>query len=426
MNKPLDSKERLDIQSILGLDQSSERVRMRTAVWKWGAITLLACLLLSFLWWFGRVSNAVQYITEPVTHGNLTVVVTATGSLQPTKQVDVSSELSGTVKTVLVDYNSSVDANQLLAELDTEKLKATLGSSRAKLQSAVAKVNEAEVTVTEKERDLARKKQLGPTHAIPAQDIDQSQAAYDRAVTSLASARADVATAQGDVQLNEANLAKAAIRSPINGVVLKRNIDPGQIVASTLQAPVLFSIAEDLKRMEVRVDVDEAEVGRVKLGQQATFTVDAFPDRRFPATIRSVRLASETIQGVVTYKAILDMENSDLLLRPGMTATAEIKVAQIEDAILIPNAALRYAPTSNVDKSNRSFVDRLLPGPPQQQTSSRSEETGPNRTVWVLRDGVPAPVKIVIGLSDGKRTVVQNGPLAAGEALVVDQTVGTR
>ena len=326
MNKPFKPKEHLDVQAILGMDASAAPSWAQRRELKWAAAAIVVLLLSGLVWWLSNSTSATRYVTEPVTRGALTVIVTATGSVQPTNKVDVSSELSGTVRKVTVDYNSPVKAGQVLAELDTDKLKATVDSYRAKLVAAKAKVQEAQATVVEKQRDVERKKKLAGTRAIAAQDLDQSQAAYDRAIASLASARADVAIAQADLDLNEINLSKATIRSPISGVVLTRAVDPGQTVASSLQAPVLFSIAEDLKKMEVRVDVDEADVGKVKVGQSATFSVDAYPDRSFPATIRDVRFSSETIQGVVTYKAILDIDNSELLLRPGMTATAEIKV----------------------------------------------------------------------------------------------------
>jgi len=174
--------------------------------------------------------------------------------------------------------------------------------------------------------------------------------------------------------------------------------------------------------MELQVDIDEADVGMVKAGQTATFSVDAFPDRRFPATIRDIRLASETIQGVVTYKGVLTIDNSDLLLRPGMTATAEIKVTEIQDALLIPNASLRYTPTVADRTPSRSFLSRLLPGRPPFRPASQQEQSGRNRTVWALLNGDPAQVKIVIGSSDGKRTEVQSGDLQAGQAVIVDQT----
>lgn len=421
MNQPIGPEDRLDIQAILGTDASSPaRARLYRAL-KWAAAAVAGLVLIAAVWWFTSGTGSVRYVTQPVTRGQLTVLVTATGSVQPTNMVDVSSELSGTVRKVLVDYNSRVKAGQVLAELDTDKLKATVDSYRAKLAAAKAKVEEAQVTVTEKSLGLARMKKLASTHAISTQELEQAQAAYDRAVATLASARADVTVAQADLALNETNLSKAYIRSPIDGVVLTRDVDPGQTVASSLQAPVLFSIAEDLKKMELQVDVDEADVGKVAVGQSATFSVDAYPDRTFPATIRDIRFASETIQGVVTYKAVLDIDNSELLLRPGMTATAEIKVTEVKDALLIPNAALRYTPPATETASNESFLSRLLPRP-RFRTSTSQEQSGRNRTIWVLRNGVPTQVKIEIGSSDGKHTEVQRGELKVGDKVIVDQT----
>ncbi len=422
MNKPIEPKKHADLQAILAASGESSWIRHRST--KWVAVALGAILLAALVWFFGGTSNGTSYVTEPVTRGGLTVIVTATGSVQPTNKVDVSSELSGTVRKVLVDYNSPVTAGQVLAELDTAKLAATLNSSRAKLIAAQAKAAEADVTAQEKERDLARNKVLASTQAVSARDHDQALAARDRAVTSLASARADVTVAEADVQINETNLAKASIISPINGVVLTRSIDPGSTVASSLSAPVLFSIAEDLKQMELRVDVDEADVGKVRAGQSATFGVDAFPDRKFPATIRVIRYTSETTQGVVTYKAVLTIDNSELLLRPGMTATAEIKVTEVKDALLIPNASLRYAPPATATTASRSLLSRLMPGPPAFRAAAPREGAGQNRTVSVLRNGEPAQVKIVIGSSDGKRTEVQSGDLQEGQAVIVDQTTG--
>jgi HlyD family secretion protein len=421
MNKPVEPTVGRNIQAILGADAGSKAGWTTPRALRWAGAALAGLVAVTGLWWFGSGSNSVRYVTEPVARGDLTVIVTATGSVQPTNKVDVSSELSGTVRKVLVDYNSVVSAGQALAELDTDKLKATVDSARAKLAAAKARVAEMEATVVERDQDLERKKALIGTQAVSAQTLQQSQAAYHRAVAALASARADVAVAEADLTLNETNLSKACICSPINGVVLTRNVDPGQTVASTLQAPVLFSIADDLKQMELQVDVDEADVGKVKEGQMATFSVDAFPDRHFPASIRDIRFASETIQGVVTYKAVLIIDNSELLLRPGMTATAEIKVTEIKDALLVPNAALRYTPPANDGAGSQSFLSRLLPGRPTFRPASRQEETGRNRTVWVLESGAPKQIGVEIGASDGKRTEVHSRELQAGQDVIVDQ-----
>lgn len=407
-----------DIRSVLaaGSVAVSDWSRAQRA----GAAGAAAVLLLLIVWWLNSGQPALRYRTEPVMRGSLVVLVTATGSVQPTNKVDVSSELSGTVRKVLVDYNSKVTAGQPLAELDTDKLKAVVDSSRARLVAAQAKVADAEATVVEKQRDLERKRALAGKQITSVHDLDLAQAAYDRAIAALASTRADVGVAQAELRLNETNLEKACICSPINGIVLKRNVDPGQTVASSLQAPVLFSIAEDLKQMELQVDIDEADVGKVKIGQPASFTVDAFPDRKFPATIRDLRYASETIQGVVTYKAVLAIDNGEMLLRPGMTATAEIRVTEIADAVLVPNAALRYAPPVQ-SADQRSFLRRLLPGPPQFRSASQRDESGVNRTVWILRSNAPEAIKVVIGPSDGKRTQIVSGNLKPEQAVIVDQ-----
>jgi HlyD family secretion protein len=408
-----------DIDALLGLGSSSALAR-----WKKPAIVggLVAAALLAFLLvYWGRSVDATGYVTAPVTRGDLEVVVTATGSIQPTNQVDVSSELSGIVREVLVDYNTPVEVGQVLAELDTDKLEATVESARATLNAAKAKVNEAEATVLETQRIYERRQTLAAREISPVQELDVARAAHERAVASLASARAEVEVAEADMRLKETDLAKACICSPINGVVLKRNIDPGQTVASTLQAPVLFSIAEDLAQMEVQVDVDEADVGKVEEGQTATFSVDAYPDRRFPASIRELRFASETVQGVVTYKAVLTVDNSELLLRPGMTATAEIIVEEVQDALLVPNAALRFSPATDTSADESGgFLDALLPGPPQFRAPSAPEETGSTRQVWVMRDGAPAAVAIVTGATDGNRSEIREGAIEEGEAAIID------
>jgi HlyD family secretion protein len=388
----------------------------------------IGATLLALLVWFSissRSGSSVRYVTEPVVRGNLTVIVTATGSVQPTNHVDISSELSGTMRKVNVDFNSVVKVGQTLAELDTDKLLATVESSRAHITSARAKAEEARATQVEKERDLARKSNLAERNVISTLDLDTARAAYDRAAAALASAQADVGVAEADLKLSEANLAKAKIISPINGVVLTRNVDPGQTVASSLQAPVLFSIAEDLRQMEVQVDVDEADVGKVKEGQRATFSVDAYPERKFSAQIRELRYGSEVVQGVVTYKAVLSTDNGELLLRPGMTATAEIAVQHVEQALLIPNAALRFAPPA-AEETSGGLLSRLLPGRPRFRAASRREDTGNSRTVWMLRDGTPMAVDIGIGASDGKRTEVLKGELSEAHAVITDAAANRR
>jgi len=417
-----------DVEAALGLGRSPATGLFRRWRW-WAAAAVIAVLALAGLALVGTngSGNGVRYITSKARQGNLTVIVTATGSVQPTNQVDVSSELSGIIRKVLVDYNSTVKVGQPLAELDTDKLSATVESSRAKLAAARARVVEAEATIKEAKLDYERKKALAARNVTSARDLEVAQAAYDRAVASRTSARADVDAARADLKLNETNLAKACICSPIAGIVLKRNVEPGQTVATSFQAPVLFSIAEDLTKMEVRVDVDEADVGKVKEGQSASFTVDAYPDRKFTARIRELRYGSEVIQGVVTYKAVLTADNSDLLLRPGMTATAEIVVQHIEKALLVPNEALRYAPQATNGRSgSRSLLRTLLPGRPQFRAPSKRADTGVERTLWVLSDGTPKAVSVTVGATDGKSTQIVNGGIEPGTGVIVDSVSRAR
>lgn len=411
-----------DIDAILKMDADGARglFQRRYLIWAGAAVAVLLAAS-ALLFEFGGTGQ-VRYVTEVATRGDLTVIVTATGTVQPTNTVDVSSELSGVIRKVLVDFNAQVKAGDTLAELDTDKLKASVDHARATLNAAKAKVEEAQATVAEQQLTLRRKERLLPKQAISQQDLDAAKAAYDRSVAALASYRAQVGVAEADLRLNETNLSKACICSPVNGVVLMRKVEPGQTVATSFQAPVLFTIAEDLKQMELQVDIDEADVGKVLEGHAASFAVDAYPDRKFPATIQQLRFGSERIENVVTYKAILGVDNADLLLRPGMTATAEIVVQQVKDALLLPNAALRFSPPADETTAggDGSLLRQILPRPPSFRKPSEREGVGPKRQVWLLRDGVATPVPVVVGATDGARTEVLEGEIAAGQPVIVD------
>ena len=390
---------------------------------KWLAIIVAAAAVIfgATYWLLGGSQPAISYLTAPVTSGTLTVIVTATGTVQPTNKVDISTELSGTVREVLVDYNSPVTPGQVLAELDTDRLDATVASSRARVAAAEALVAETVATIEEKHGELERKQVLAERQVTSVQDLALAKAAYDRAVAAHAHALAEVNVAEAELKLNETNLSKACICSPIKGIVLERNVDPGQTVAASLQAPVLFTIAEDLRQMELQVDVDEADVGKTMIGQKATFSVDAYPGRRFPAEISDIRFTPETLQGVVTYKALLNIDNSELLLRPGMTATAEIVVQEVKDALLMPNAALRFTPLSDTeDKQTVSLLRRIIPSMPQFRPASEPAKDGPDRTIWVLRDGVPAAVPVVVGVTDGRSTEIVEGDITSGGQVIID------
>ncbi|KAF0119341.1 MAG: HlyD family secretion protein [Rhodospirillaceae bacterium] len=420
MGKPVTRDERETIEAVLRLETGQGRRLVRRGMW-WGGGVLL--LLLVFYVWLERDESGTGpvYVTEPVRRGALTVTVTATGTVEPTNTVAVSSELSGVVRKVLVDYNSVVAVGDVLAELETDRLEATIASSRAKLLKAEAQLEQAKATVEETRLVLERKEALIIDRAGSQQDLDTARAAHDRARAGQAGAEADIAVAVAQLKLDETNLAKARIRSPINGLVLKRDVDPGQTVASSLQAPTLFTLAQDLEQMEIQVEVDEADVGTVREGQAAFFSVDAYPDRTFPATIRQVRFGSEVVQGVVTYKAILVTDNTGRLLRPGMTATAAITVEHFDEVLTVPNAALRFAlPAPDNMETRKNFLRQLLPGPPRFRQASPRTTAETRHTVWILQNGAPVAVPVVAGTTDGRWTVIPEGTLDAGQAVIVD------
>lgn len=420
MNEQPAGLNRQQIEAVLGSGASGARRWM-----KWGAWLTGAALIAFGAWYWmqgGNSADGLRYSTDAAVRGDLVVKVTATGAVQPTTKVDISSELSGTVRRVLVDFNSQVKTGDILAELDKVKLEASLAAMRARLSVALAQVQDAEVSLAEKKLAWERKQRLSENNFASVQDRDTAKAAYDRAAAMLISAFASVEAAKAELELARVNLERASIRSPINGVILMRKVDPGQTVASSLQAPVLFTIAEDLSRIEIQVDVDEADVGKVKADMPATFAVDAYPNRRFDAKIRLLRYGSEVVQGVVTYKAILSAENSELLLRPGMTATAEIIVQTETNALTIANQALRFSPAAAAGAAdNRSFLERILPGRPQFREASRPQQArGAQRRIWVLREGQAVPVSVSIGPTDGRRTVIASGALKEGDEVIVD------
>lgn len=410
-----------DLAAILAASHGKRR-RSRWLVWPL-ALAILAGGGAGAYLYLNQDVPAFTYTTQPVKRGDLSVIVTATGSLEPTDQVDISSELSGTVRKVNVTYNSPVKAGEVLAELDTNKLQADVQSARAKLASAKANVVKADAELNSARIKLDRLRSLVDKSISSQQDLDTAQYAYDSAAATKEMNESSVLSSEADLRLAEVNLAKAKIVSPIDGVVLTRDVDPGQTVASSLSAPVLFTIAGDLKRMELQVSVDEADVGQVRENQPATFTVDAYSDLTFPARIKTVRFASETVSNVVTYKAILSVDNEDLLLRPGMTATADITVQAVKDTLLVPNGALRYSPPATAQRSGGSMLSRLFspprpPGAPRNRSSDQEQSSQTIRPVFVLTDGQPRRIMVETGATDGQFTILKSGDLQEGDALI--------
>jgi HlyD family secretion protein len=349
------------------------------------------------------------------------VTVTATGALQPVNQVDVGSELSGIIDTVEVDFNDRVQRGQVLARLDTDRLQARVIEAEASLASANAKLEEAKATVLETRLRYERCEQLAERKLCTQEDLDTNRAAHARARAVEASARAQVSVADATLDGNRTELGKAEIRSPIDGLVLQRQIEPGQTVAASLQAPVLFTLAEDLAQMELIVAVDEADVGKISEGQHAIFTVDAYPERKFPAQITQVRFAPQTIEGVVTYETVLAVDNSDLSLRPGMTATAIITVQQLRDVMLVSNAALRFTPpvSKKAKSGGKGIFGALFRRPPHSRRRNETETDGAQQ-LWLLNGGAPYAVEVETGASDGSMTVISSGDIEPGQRVLID------
>lgn len=382
-------------------------------------------------------SSGPTFATTPLAKGDISLTITATGNLEPTNEVTVGSELSGTVLEVYVDTNDRVAKGQPLAKLDTAKLAQQTESSRANLRSAQASVAQAEATVKETAATLKRLQELRRVSdgKLPSQsDYDTAVAAADRAAANLLAAQASVAQASATVQINETDLAKAVIKSPIDGIVLTRAIEPGQTVAASFSAPELFVIAEKLEHMKLTVTVAEADIGRLSAGQAATFTVDAWPDRSYAAKVLKVAYGSTVTNNVVTYETELEVANADLSLRPGMTATADIRVAESKDVFLVPAAALRFDPekaaaaaASAGATQSKSFVQSLTPMPPRMGSRTRpasgdepAARAAARSRIWVLRDGAPAAIPVRLGLNDGRQVEV------VGEGLAENLPVITR
>jgi len=365
--------------------------------------------------------SAVRYQSARVERGELTVTVTATGTLEPVNQVDVGSELSGIIETVEVDFNDRVQRGQVLARLDTDRLQARVIEARAALASAKARLDEAKATVLETRLRFERCQKLVDRQLCSREELDTNRAAHARAEAVEASTRAQVAVARATLDGHETEFAKAEIRSPIDGLVLQRQIEPGQTVAASLQAPVLFTLAEDLAKMELHVAVDEADVGKITERQEAVFTVDAYPERSFPAHITQVRFAPQTVEGVVTYETVLLVDNSDLSLRPGMTATAVITVEQLQDVVLVPNAALRFTPpqTKKAQRRGDGVFGTLFRRPSSNRRRSDAERSI-GKNVWVLSNDEPLAVAVKTGASDGKFTELRSGEIQPGQDVIVD------
>jgi HlyD family secretion protein len=399
----------------------------------WGSVVAILVLAGGLYYWQAqkKASAAPSYVTQPVRKGDLTLNVLANGTLQPTRSVNIGSELSGTVKRVLVEVNDRIQKGQVLVELDTAKLSDQVLRSRAALASAQAQLAQSTATVKESQASLARFEEVARLSGgkVPsATELDSSRANLDRAIALEASARANVASARASVSTDETNLAKASIRSPIDGVVLTRTVDPGNAVAASLQAVTLFTVAEDLAQLRLEVSVDEADVGAVQVGQKASFTVSAYPSRRYPASITRVAFGSTKTENVVTYVTLLNVDNSDLSLRPGMTAAATIVAVERHGVLLVPNTALRFAPAQPAGEaaaSSGGLLSKLMPRMPRTGARKAAGGEGAGKLVYMLKGSQAVAVVVQTGISDGRMTEVVGGKLQPGMAVITDQRTGS-
>lgn len=403
--------------------------------------TLLAALLLAiagilYAWQpWKKTESGPQYRLAKLERGPLSAAVTASGTLSALITVQVGSQVSGQIRDIRVDFNSEVKKDQVIARLDPETFESRVTQAEADLKAAEsaaevargnlavrqAEVGKARIALDDANRNLERKRALVKQNFISAAELDTAQAAVDTAREQLNLAQADLAVAQAQVGSARAQVAqrqaglkqarldldRTIIRSPVDGVVISRNVDVGQTVAASFQAPVLFTIARDLRQMEVNVAVDEADVGRVQTGQKMRFSVDAFPGERFAGQVTQIRKAPITSNNVVTYSVMARVDNPDLKLLPGMTASARILTEERQDVLKLPNEALRFRPVQ---------ADGT---PIKLEVRGREEGPGIPGRVWVLKEGKPAPVSVRLGVSDGKATEMLKGELQAGREIIL-------
>jgi HlyD family secretion protein len=414
-----------------------------------GMVIVILILAGGFFWrqLSGQNGSNQKFRLAKVEKGEISLVVTATGTINPVINVLVGSQASGTIKALYADFNSQVKEGQVIAQIDPAifeaqveqgranvlNAQANLLNGQANLENAKANLTKVDVAVFDAKRTLDRNQPLLEKKIIAQATLDTAQTNYDTAVAQRDVAKAQVESAKSQIEsfkaqveqtkaalrVAETNLRYTTIRSPVNGTVISRNVDVGQTVAASLQAPTLFTIAKNLAEMQVDSNVSEADVGRIAVGQDATFTVDAYPERIFRGKVSEIRNAPIIVQNVVTYDVVILVENKDLKLKPGMTANVSVMIAHRDGALKIPNAALRFRLESAKSESGKS-------GPPQkagERVKSAEGDQGRPGRVWVLSpEGKPAPVSVTLGITDGTFSEVVAGNLREGAEVIIEQT----
>ena len=378
-------------------------------------------------WRWGSSPKESPYVTMPVQRGNVTQVVSSTGTLQAVITVLVGSQISGTIDKLFADFNTKVKAGQVVAQLNQDKFKAAVDQARANLLAAESNLAKAKVSVVDAQRTLERNRELRKRDLMPQSELDAAQTAYDAALAQVEVNKAQSAQAQAGLNQATVDLNNTVIRSPVDGIVISRNVDVGQTVAASLQAPTLFTIANDLAKMEVHTNVDEADVGNVTEGQEVSFTVDAFPARRFKGRVHQVRNAPTVVQNVVTYDAVVRIDNKELLLKPGMTANVQFLVSRKEGVLTIPNMAMRFKPPDQKDEAQellRREQTRAAPTVGARKTSRSPGGGGGGGggrriTLYVLSAGKAEPIEVQLGITDGSKTEVRDGELKENDPVII-------
>ncbi len=395
---------------------------------KWKRILTGSALLLVIagsgygFWRFRSGPEEVPYVTTPAERANITQVVSSSGTLQAMITVQVGSQVSGTIEKLFADFNTKVRAGQVVAQLNQDKFKAAVDQAKANVLAAQSNYAKAKVGLADAERTLKRNMELRQRDLTAQSELDAAQTAHDAAMAQLEVNKAQTEQAQAALNQAMVDLRNTVIRSPVDGIVISRNIDVGQTVAASLQAPTLFTIANDLAKMEVHTNVDEADVGNVHEGQQVVFTVDAFPMRRFRGKVHQVRNAPNVVQNVVTYVAVLRIDNKELLLKPGMTANVQFVVSRQEDVLAIPNMALRFRPPDEKNSAEELLREqkRREAMPVGARRGNRSGRGGPRLArIYVLQDSKAKPVEVELGITDGSKTEVRSGALKENDAVIL-------
>ncbi len=382
-----------------------------------------------------RAKGQVHFETTQAARGRIVAKVTATGTLSAIVTVQVGSQVSGRIAALYADFNSTVRKGELIAKIDPQLFQAAVAQARANYVAEQGNLAKAKAQAVDAERQYKRNVTLAERKLIAQADLDTSQATAEAAKASVDAAAGAVEQAKAQLNSAEVNLAYTDIISPTDGTVIARNVDVGQTVAASLSAPTLFLIAEDLRKMQVDTSVAEADIGKLKAGMKATFTVDAYPNEKFVGSVRQIRNNPQTVQNVVTYDAVIDVGNPELKLLPGMTANCTFVWAERDDALRVPNAAMRFRPPANLVAQVNAGTGA---GPrPRGASSDAPQDTGAPRrgsaaaeansdrkTVWILRDGKPAPAVFQAGVSDGTMTEVVQGDVSEGDLVITDMSMG--